>query len=216
MLKAYIVPTSYSILVQESGVVTALRGVLLKRLDELKRGLSNWYTAHSRLTSDLADIAGMFRCYEVTETFALLSFLRILLEKHFENIVVEEALGRINSPEYALPEPFKSMFEREVHRLDMDHFDEDLIPKLSKLGEGLTSVHLLTEASKAHGTAYEYQLLKLLLDSSKPAVEELNGLYKGFLEESLERLEKSPDPGVFRDAARDFTREVHRKAYGWP
>ena len=198
------------------GAVGALRSLFEEMIEDIKKSRLNWYTAFEKLTSEITDIAWMFKCYEISEAFAFLSLAKVLLHTHFEKIVADEALKRIDSPEYALPEPFKSMFEREVHRLDIKHFDKDLVPSLSRLEEDFMSVHLLREASKAHGTAYEYQLLKLLLDSSKPATEELNGLFKGFLEEFLVNLERNPNPDVFRDTARSITRELHRKVYGWP
>ncbi len=200
----------------EEGVIKALSRVLAEQLEKLEKGLSNWMTAQRALLSDFQDIARMFRCYEVTEALAMLVFARAVLADRFVKVVVEESLERLKSDEYRIPEPFKSMFEREVHRLSIDHFDEDLIPVLSKLGESLASVRLLLEASKVYRTAHEYHLLKLLIDSSQPAIEELNNLFKSFLRRSIDSLQSNSSPEVIRDVIREFVKEIHRKTYGWP
>ncbi len=93
----------------EKGVAKALLNALAIQLDRLEKGLSNWMSALEVLLSDFSDIAKMFKCYEVSEAFAMLTFVRVVLGTLFENMVIEEALRRLSSTEYSIPEPFKSM-----------------------------------------------------------------------------------------------------------
>ncbi|MEM0460163.1 MAG: hypothetical protein QXJ21_06730 [Thermofilum sp.] len=201
---------------ETEGVVIALKSILERRHYELQKGSSNWLTAYDDLLSDLADIARMFRCYEVTEAYMMLIFGRLMMKSIFESMLVEEVKRRIENPKYSIPEPFKTMFLREVQRLNMDDFDVDLIPQLGKLGERLTSVKHLLEAAKVYGTGHEYHLLTLLIDSSKPAISLLNEIFAKFLQEAISELKSKPSPTTFKGKASEFVKMAHRRAHGWP
>jgi len=201
---------------ETKGIVVALNSVLEHRYYELQKGSANWLTTYDRLFSDLIDIARMFRCYEITEALMMLSFGRLMLKSIFESMLIEEVKRRIEDPKFSIPEPFKTMFLREVQRLDMDDFDIDLIPQLGKLGERLTSVKHLLEAAKVYGTGHEYHLLTLLIDSSKPAISLLNEIVAKFLKEAISELKSRPSPTTFKEKTSEFVKMAHRKAHGWP